>query len=293
MPWTGPSFEKHNHALHGEAASKAASIANAVLRRSGDEGMSIAVANKYAATHPHKAFGGGMGMGHIGHITAAPKMGGSHAVMSPSMATPWWTRASEREMTAQPSGMGMPHMQAGGMMPMGEASPWWERAESRIVDQPFHGGLIGGSGAGRTDRIPLSLGSDSHVWPADTVSALGQGSTAGGGRILQAAMATGPYGVPFPKEVHGHGPPPAPHAGLSPHLASGGEDRKTSILAASGEYVSPPEEVLALGERGLAAGLGRKGESAMEVGHRLIDETIARIRKYHIGWLRKAPSPKR
>lgn len=50
MPWkSGEDFaKKHNHAMHGEAASKAASIANAILKRTGDEGMAIAVANKRA-----------------------------------------------------------------------------------------------------------------------------------------------------------------------------------------------------------------------------------------------------
>lgn len=46
MPWSGKSFEKkHNHSLSGKSASKAASIANAVLRESGDEGKAIRIAN--------------------------------------------------------------------------------------------------------------------------------------------------------------------------------------------------------------------------------------------------------
>ena len=47
MPWTGSSFSaKHNKKLKGAKAEKAASIANAILRSSGDEGMAIATANK-------------------------------------------------------------------------------------------------------------------------------------------------------------------------------------------------------------------------------------------------------
>lgn len=47
MPWDAKSFSsKHNHSFKGAAASKAASIASAVLKKSGDEGMAIAVANK-------------------------------------------------------------------------------------------------------------------------------------------------------------------------------------------------------------------------------------------------------
>ena len=52
MPWTPEQFaSRHNKALRGSAAAKAASIANAVLKRSGDEGMAIATANKFAETH--------------------------------------------------------------------------------------------------------------------------------------------------------------------------------------------------------------------------------------------------
>lgn len=55
MPWDSRSFAaKHNHALHGEAASKAASIANAILRETGDEGKAIRIANARA-----RAEGGG------------------------------------------------------------------------------------------------------------------------------------------------------------------------------------------------------------------------------------------
>lgn len=50
MPWkSGQEFAtKHNHALHGKSADKAASIANAVLRESGDEGKAIRIANARA-----------------------------------------------------------------------------------------------------------------------------------------------------------------------------------------------------------------------------------------------------
>ena len=49
MPWTGKTFAaKHNHSLSGKAASKAASMASAIVRSGGDEGTAIATANKYA-----------------------------------------------------------------------------------------------------------------------------------------------------------------------------------------------------------------------------------------------------
>jgi uncharacterized protein YdaT len=50
MPWpSGKEFaKKHNKALHGKAAQKAADQATAILAKTGDEGLAIAVANKNA-----------------------------------------------------------------------------------------------------------------------------------------------------------------------------------------------------------------------------------------------------
>lgn len=48
MPWTGSSFAKHNRGLRGARAAKAASIANAILRDTGDEGKAIRIANARA-----------------------------------------------------------------------------------------------------------------------------------------------------------------------------------------------------------------------------------------------------
>jgi uncharacterized protein YdaT len=55
MPWTGSSFaSKHNHSLSKTGGAKASSIANAILKSGGDEGVAIATANKYANKHAGK-----------------------------------------------------------------------------------------------------------------------------------------------------------------------------------------------------------------------------------------------
>jgi len=55
MPWTGKTFsERHNKKLHGKAAEKAAAQANAILEKTGDEGLALAVANKNAKKRTHK-----------------------------------------------------------------------------------------------------------------------------------------------------------------------------------------------------------------------------------------------
>lgn len=56
MPWNAQNFaSRHNHGLSPTQSAHAARIANAVLKRSGNEGMSIAVANKNVM---HRASGG-------------------------------------------------------------------------------------------------------------------------------------------------------------------------------------------------------------------------------------------
>lgn len=46
MPWTPRSFSsKHNHSLGPEEAAKAASIANAVLRKTGSDAEAIRIGN--------------------------------------------------------------------------------------------------------------------------------------------------------------------------------------------------------------------------------------------------------
>ena len=45
MPWTGQTFKKHNKKLSTGQAKKAARIANAILKDTGDEGLAIRTAN--------------------------------------------------------------------------------------------------------------------------------------------------------------------------------------------------------------------------------------------------------
>ena len=48
MPWSGQSFKKHNKSLTPAKATKAAAQANAILRKTGDEGLAISTANARA-----------------------------------------------------------------------------------------------------------------------------------------------------------------------------------------------------------------------------------------------------
>ena len=57
MPWDATTFHKHNRSLTPEQAAHAARIANAILRRSGNEGMAIATANR---DMQRRDYGGGV-----------------------------------------------------------------------------------------------------------------------------------------------------------------------------------------------------------------------------------------
>lgn len=268
---------------------------NGSRKRSHDQIVAIALAN--ADRHPRRALGG------IGTAVHQPKFTVKPPI-SPSQGSPWWTRSAEHEMTASPHGIG--HFAAGGVMSASEGSPWWERSDARIMDQPHFGGLItGGSAGGRTDQLPLSVPSGSHILPADTVSGMGQGSSAAGAKLFMQSIRTGPYGVSPPAEIHGHGPPAAPHvanpATAAPltGLAHGGNVHtpKTSILAAADEVNVPLEDWIARdpddGKFYWHRGVKSIGGGDEKRGHDLLDHMIKKVREFNIKWLKSAPAPKR
>lgn len=116
--------------------------------------------------------------------------------------------------------------------------------------------------AGRTDHLPISVPDNAYVIPADVVSALGQGNTASGMKVLQSALAAlaGPF-----LQAGGAGP------------AAG----KVDIMAAGGEFVVPPQVVAAI------------GHGSLEQGHAALDAFVKNARAKNIETLRSMPGPKR
>lgn len=155
-------------------------------------------------------------------------------------------------------------------------TPWFVRNSAREIYHP--GGLINSSTAGRTDRLPLSVATNSYVMPADVVSGLGQGNTLAGANVLSHALSVGPFGTQLPR-AGGRSTMPRPPAPM--RFATGGQTSRTSILAAGGEYVVPPEVVL------------RIGNGNMRRGHRILDEMVKRVRSHTAKRLTKLPGPKR
>ena len=93
-----------------------------------------------------------------------------------------------------------------------------------------------------------------------------KGGPYGGGSMPYGASG-GPYGEPLPGK------------------AGGGEDvgseETVPIVAAGGEYVLSPEQVM------------QAGGGDLETGHRVLDEFVKRMREQTVKTLKNLPGPKK
>lgn len=130
----------------------------------------------------------------------------------------------------------------------------------------LHTGPIHSAVAGRTDHLPMHVPSGSYVIPADIISAMGEGNTMAGFKHMKRIFGGTPYdggSLPY---------------GANPvHKASGGA---VPIIAAGGEYVLSPHEVL------------WAGDGDLDVGHKVLDEFVKRKRAETVKTLKSLPGPK-
>jgi len=123
----------------------------------------------------------------------------------------------------------------------------------------IHEGPIHSPVSGRTDHLPMHVASGSYVIPADIISAMGEGNTMSGfkqmNRILSGAKS-------IPK-------------------AGGGQVQAVPIVAAGGEYVVTPHEVL------------WAGDGDMDKGHAAFDGFVTGMRAKTIKTLKALPGPKK
>lgn len=132
----------------------------------------------------------------------------------------------------------------------------------------FHVGPIHSPVAGRTDHLPMHVKSGSYVIPADIISAMGEGNTMAGFKIARQMFESKPYGIegqPYGAKAEG---------------GSVNEDL-VPIVAAGGEYVISPEDVIVL------------GGGDMTRGHNILDHFVKKMRAKTIKTLKKLPGPKR
>jgi len=125
-----------------------------------------------------------------------------------------------------------------------------------------HVGPIHSAVAGRTDHLPMHVPSGAYVIPADIISAMGEGNTMAGFKIMNDIVKQ--YG------------------GIQPRMADGGAaGQKVAIVAAGGEYVIPPEVVV------------RMGGGSMNAGHTELDDFVKKMRAKTVKTLRNLPGPKK
>ena len=153
-----------------------------------------------------------------------------------------------------------------------------------------HTGPIHRSVAGRTDHLPMKVPSGAYVLPADIVSALGEGNTMAGFKVIKsifnAPSVTGgaAYGATG-KPYGGDGPPlgatGAPYGASPPGKADGGSTDNVAIIAAGGEHVISPEEVTKI------------GKGSLDDGHKILDHFVKMVRAGTIKKLTSLPGPRK
>ena len=141
-----------------------------------------------------------------------------------------------------------------------EGGPMQRPAPPMKAADGVHLGPIHSPVAGRTDHLPMHVPSGSYVIPADIVSSLGEGNTMAGYRAVKMMFRDAAAGA---------------------YAAGGGVGEPVPIVAAGGEYVLSPDEVIWAG----------KGD--LDAGHRALDNWIKATRKDLIKTLQKLPGPKK
>lgn len=144
----------------------------------------------------------------------------------------------------------------------------------------LHVGPIHSAVAGRTDHLPMHVPHGSYVIPADIISGMGEGNTIAGfkhmrrvfggmpygGASLPYGASGGPYGEPLPKADGGEADEDGP---------------SVPIVAAGGEYVLSPDQVRSA------------GDGDLDMGHRVLDEFVKRMRSDLVKTLEKLPGPRK
>ena len=147
----------------------------------------------------------------------------------------------------------------------------------RHLNAGVHTGPIHSSVAGRTDHLPIHVPSGSYVLPADIISGShgAEGNTIAGFKLARRTFGGTPYAG---------GSQPYNHTGGPYGMADGGSadgDHSVPIVAAGGEYVLHPDQVREV------------GGGDLELGHKVLDEFVKRMRAETIKTLKKLPPPRK
>jgi hypothetical protein len=150
------------------------------------------------------------------------------------------------------------------------------RAAGGQVGTKLHSGPIHSAVAGRTDHLPMHVASGSYVIPADIISAMGEGNTMAGFKHMRTIFG----GIPYTGQEEPYGVEGGPYGEPLPGKAEGGV-ATVPIVAAGGEYVITPEQVM------------HAGGGDLDTGHRVLDEFVKRMRAETVNTLKNLPGPKK
>ena len=151
----------------------------------------------------------------------------------------------------------------------------------KLKKSKIHVGPIHSPVAGRTDHLNMHVKSGSYVIPADIISSMGEGNTMAGFRVAKNIFSQPFYG----SSKAGAGLPYTggglPYGVPSPGKAEGGEVSSVPIVAAGGEYVIDPKDVI------------RIGKGSMDDGQKILDHFVEGFRSKTIKTLKGLPGPKK
>lgn len=294
MPWDSRSFAKHNRSLTSGQSAHAARIANAILQRTGKEGLAIATANKLVKRDE----GGIVGpqdietqqqatpayQGMLSRYSSMPEERLRElSVMLRGSPQAQVIQNVLREKEAKPAelkrgGKSVKRAVGGGspVMSASQAVPWWTRTEAYQMNKP--GIFLQGSTPGRADKVHTTAPAGAHIIPADVISGSGQGNSLNGAMQWEKILRSGPYGTAPAPMRHGSIGMPS-RRGSAQHLAKGGGDSQTPVALSDGELLVFPHWVAHLG-----GGDHKKG-------HKWLNDRIVEERKKHIKTLGKLPGP--
>ena len=223
----------------------------------------------YGASTPQKAAGGSTGNP---NATAAIAGGNQKVAANRSASAMYAQQANQRSGTAIPSHLqGVAPQPAGGSGSGGGlAGGFWNKA------LPVLGGMIGGPiGALAGSAFTKNAAGQGYTGLKDMLNGGGQGAS--GAEFMGGPLSKGLNRTPI-NPLQGQAKGIAMAAGGE---AGGREESAVPIVAAGGEYVIPPEDVLHI------------GSGDLDHGHKILDSFVKKMRQKTIKTLQNLPGPKR
>lgn len=169
--------------------------------------------------------------------------------------------------------MAPPQQTQGGPMQPQPGQPGPMQQQRPVIAQ--RSGLFPGVGSGRADTMKATVPAGTYIIPADVVSAIGDGNTLAGAKVLDKYFGQDPTAQ---AQTASPPPPAQPSPGLGGRAAAG---PPVPIQASGGEY------------RVLPSTVAKIGSGDIDHGHDILDHFCTGIRAAYAKKIKKLPKPKR